>query len=379
MATPSVHQKISQRVKNANLKLTTDSGTHLPFMKRVNSIIKEFDAEKAVELFFRAPWQDEPRRNKPIESARVRAAILDLSKEDFKSALEQTPMEKKKVEIATSILTGAIPTDYDFLWEEKDHPVKIYSSLGHELFPGDANATNELWDELDDLDFADCDQKVSKLTAAINRIHKRLKDTKDCGEDLSTGRKVAALIKALKPKSKHAQIIFEMKKQTWASFTKAQSRLESLLKTWADLQPSSSKQTAEEAIVNTNGNRAPSGSNSEALMHAQIKKFMNSNRNQAHAQRGGWRGRRGGGPGAATTIAQDDGRAMNGKGKQFVAHGRRVVMAFPGGAGYGDPAARSKDMVKRDLARGYISAETDRKSTRLNSSHVRTSRMPSSA
>ena len=292
MATPSVYQKISQRVKNANLKLTTDSGTHLPFMKRVNSIIKEFDAEKAVELFFRAPWQDEPRRNKPIESARVRAAILDLSKEDFKSALEQTPMEKKKVEIATSILTGAIPTDYDFLWEEKDHPVKIYSSLGHELFPGDANATNELWDELDDLDFADYDRKVSKLTAAINRIHKRLKD---CGEDLSTGRKVAALIKALRPKSKYAQIIFEMKKQTWASFTKAQSRLESLLKTWADLQPSSSKQTAEEAIVNTNGNCAPSGSNSEALMFAQFKKFMNSNRNQAHAQRGGWRGRRGGG------------------------------------------------------------------------------------
>jgi N-methylhydantoinase B len=70
------------------------------------------------------------------------------------------------------------------------------------------------------------------------------------------------------------------------------------------------------------------------------------------------RGRRGGGAGAPTTIARDDGTAMNGKGKQFVVHGHRVVMAFPGGAGYGDPSERSVELVKRDLARGYISAET---------------------
>ncbi|MDG2451488.1 MAG: hydantoinase B/oxoprolinase family protein [Paracoccaceae bacterium] len=70
------------------------------------------------------------------------------------------------------------------------------------------------------------------------------------------------------------------------------------------------------------------------------------------------RGRRGGQAGAPTTIAQDDGGPMNGKGKQFVAHGRRVVMAFPGGAGYGDPSERPIEQVKRDLARGYISAET---------------------
>jgi N-methylhydantoinase B len=70
------------------------------------------------------------------------------------------------------------------------------------------------------------------------------------------------------------------------------------------------------------------------------------------------RGRRGGGSGAPTTIVQDDGTAMNGKGKQFVRHGRKVVMAFPGGAGYGDPADRPVALVKRDLARGYISAET---------------------
>ena len=82
------------------------------------------------------------------------------------------------------------------------------------------------------------------------------------------------------------------------------------------------------------------------------------------------RGRRGGGAGAPTTIAQDDGSAMNGKGKQFVAHGRRVVMAFPGGAGYGDPSERSVDLIKRDLARGYISAETAAKDYNLSAAEI---------
>lgn len=70
------------------------------------------------------------------------------------------------------------------------------------------------------------------------------------------------------------------------------------------------------------------------------------------------RGRRGGQQGAPTMIAQDDGTPMRGKGKQFVAHGRRVMMAFPGGAGYGDASKRDPALVKRDLARGYISAES---------------------
>jgi N-methylhydantoinase B len=70
------------------------------------------------------------------------------------------------------------------------------------------------------------------------------------------------------------------------------------------------------------------------------------------------RGRQGGKNGAPTTIIQDDGAKMYGKGKQFVAHGRRVVLAFPGGAGYGPVSERDPELVKRDLARGYISAET---------------------
>jgi N-methylhydantoinase B len=70
------------------------------------------------------------------------------------------------------------------------------------------------------------------------------------------------------------------------------------------------------------------------------------------------RGRRGGGSGAATTITRDDGTPMRTKGKQFVPHGARVAMAFPGGAGYGDPADRNPEHVIRDLARGYISDKT---------------------
>lgn len=72
------------------------------------------------------------------------------------------------------------------------------------------------------------------------------------------------------------------------------------------------------------------------------------------------RGRRGGQSGGATTIAQDDGTAMRGKGKQFVPHGRKVLMAFPGGAGYGAPDDRDRAQVERDLALGYISAEAAR-------------------
>ncbi len=82
------------------------------------------------------------------------------------------------------------------------------------------------------------------------------------------------------------------------------------------------------------------------------------------------RGRRGGADGARTTIAQDDGTPMRGKGKQFVPHGRRVQMAFPGGAGYGDPAERSRDAIMRDLARGYISADAAARDYGLSSEDI---------
>ncbi|NBT30746.1 MAG: hydantoinase B/oxoprolinase family protein [Rhodobacteraceae bacterium] len=82
------------------------------------------------------------------------------------------------------------------------------------------------------------------------------------------------------------------------------------------------------------------------------------------------RGRRGGASGAPTTIGQDNGAPMRGKGKQFVPHGRRVMLAFPGGAGYGDPSERPVDLVKRDLARGYISAQVATRDYGLSEAEV---------
>ena len=82
------------------------------------------------------------------------------------------------------------------------------------------------------------------------------------------------------------------------------------------------------------------------------------------------RGRRGGGPGACTTIAQDDGTVMQGKGKQFVPHGRRVMLALPGGAGYGAARERDPALVRRDLARGYISPGTAQNDYGLSAAEV---------
>jgi N-methylhydantoinase B len=82
------------------------------------------------------------------------------------------------------------------------------------------------------------------------------------------------------------------------------------------------------------------------------------------------RGRQGGLNGAATTIARDDQAPMKGKGKQFVPHGHRVLLAFPGGAGYGDPKDRDADLVKRDLARGYISADVAKRDYGLSEDDV---------
>ncbi|MEO0485605.1 MAG: hydantoinase B/oxoprolinase family protein [Pseudomonadota bacterium] len=72
------------------------------------------------------------------------------------------------------------------------------------------------------------------------------------------------------------------------------------------------------------------------------------------------RGRKGGADGGATFIRRDDGTEMQGKGRQHVPEGTIVQMGFPGGAGYGDPKARDRDAVRKDLAGGYISADAAR-------------------
>ncbi len=70
------------------------------------------------------------------------------------------------------------------------------------------------------------------------------------------------------------------------------------------------------------------------------------------------RGRQGGQDGAPTTIELDDGTPLKGKGKQFIPVGRRVLLAFPGGAGYGEPHKRAKQSIEDDLRGGYICPKT---------------------
>ena len=69
------------------------------------------------------------------------------------------------------------------------------------------------------------------------------------------------------------------------------------------------------------------------------------------------RGRQGGGAGKPTYIALDDGTRLKGKGKQTVPLGRKVILEFPGGGGYGLARKRDPEKVKGDLAKGYISRE----------------------
>ncbi len=61
---------------------------------------------------------------------------------------------------------------------------------------------------------------------------------------------------------------------------------------------------------------------------------------------------------------------MKGKGKQFVAQGRRVMLSLPGGAGYGLASQRDPQSVKRDLARGYISAKAAQEDYGLTAAEV---------
>ena len=82
------------------------------------------------------------------------------------------------------------------------------------------------------------------------------------------------------------------------------------------------------------------------------------------------RGRQGGQNGASMTISRSDGSPMKGKGKQFVPAGERVLLAMPGGAGYGDPGERDPQLVKRDLRRGYISAAVAREQYGLSDAEI---------
>jgi N-methylhydantoinase B/oxoprolinase/acetone carboxylase alpha subunit len=72
------------------------------------------------------------------------------------------------------------------------------------------------------------------------------------------------------------------------------------------------------------------------------------------------RGANGGGNGAAGRVSTRSGRALSGKGHHSIAADDRLIVEMPGGAGYGDPAARDPTQVARDLRDGMISAQAAR-------------------
>ena len=82
------------------------------------------------------------------------------------------------------------------------------------------------------------------------------------------------------------------------------------------------------------------------------------------------RGRQGGASGAPMTIARSDGTVMKGKGKQFVPEGQKVLLAMPGGAGYGDPAKRQRSLIARDLSQEFLSEAVARETYHLSDSDI---------
>lgn len=69
------------------------------------------------------------------------------------------------------------------------------------------------------------------------------------------------------------------------------------------------------------------------------------------------RGRKGGKPGAAGSVALSDGTRLRAKGQQAVPAGQRLVLNMPGGGGYGDPRERDRKQLAEDIRHGYVDPE----------------------
>lgn len=72
------------------------------------------------------------------------------------------------------------------------------------------------------------------------------------------------------------------------------------------------------------------------------------------------RGRNGGDDGQPGRIVLDSGGVFSGKGRQTIPAGDRVTVHMPGGGGLGDPKAREREAVARDVREGYVSPEAAR-------------------
>ncbi|WP_439574485.1 hydantoinase B/oxoprolinase family protein [Phreatobacter sp.] len=69
------------------------------------------------------------------------------------------------------------------------------------------------------------------------------------------------------------------------------------------------------------------------------------------------RGRDGGKDGAAGAVALKSGKKLKGKGFQLIPPDDRLVVMTPGGGGIGDPGARDREAVAKDVSEGLVSAK----------------------
>ena len=71
------------------------------------------------------------------------------------------------------------------------------------------------------------------------------------------------------------------------------------------------------------------------------------------------RGRHGGGPGALGRLSLDDGTEVRSKGRSVIPGDRRLIVEFPGGGGFGNPADRSPEAASRDRQLEFVSSQAD--------------------
>lgn len=72
-------------------------------------------------------------------------------------------------------------------------------------------------------------------------------------------------------------------------------------------------------------------------------------------------GRFGGLPGSPNVLTRSSGGAVHPKSRTQIEPGEVVHMATPGGGGFGPPAERDLELVRRDLEFGYVTPETSRR------------------
>jgi len=82
------------------------------------------------------------------------------------------------------------------------------------------------------------------------------------------------------------------------------------------------------------------------------------------------RGRNGGKDGGPTIIKMDDDTPMKAKGRQHIPAGRKVMLSFAGGAGYGDPAERNELSLGFDLLYGYVTPAAAKKDYGVSDSEI---------